>query len=685
MRLALLTAASFAAFASAQSTIVIPNGFAATEGNSSTSYPWQRTASVIHVQYCYDSTHFTNQGITYPILISRLRWRANGTTTTTTGGTYNNVSVLMSTSPLDQAVQTATFANNHGANLATVFNGSVALSATPSATPNVYYADLAITPFLYDPTVGDLVIDTKFPAASWTGTSAGAVDCQTTGSLVSRVYNLTSDTALTGTFQASVGPIIEVSYNPASGLYAGFSANVTSGPAPLTVNFTSNSYTSDPGGITSYAWDFDGDSVIDSTAQNPSFTYTTCGNFNVSLTVTDAVNPANTLTRNAYIQTDNLTANFTTTVTGPYMVQFTDTSSPAATAWAWDLDGDTIVDSTAQNPIWVYPNGNAVNVTLTATRNCKNSVRTASVVPLQQLTTNLAANNGVGAIATLYMNLNVTNPLGITINSFDTICQNLNTAYTAKLYLKIGSYVGSELNAAPWTLVGTASGTTGAVANTLSNAAFPQPVHIPFGQYGMAIHYNGPYPRYVTLPALTPFSNGDLTVTAGAASLATAGPFTGTNLNTPRGWCGTINYQTENVTGFAGHGFFGPGCPGTLGVSHQTYSSRPVVGGTLSVNCDAMPFGIGVMALGTSNTISGFGPLPVDLTFIGMPGCPLRVSLDATDTVVGLAPNATWNFAIPNNPALSGVLLYNQLAVLDTANAFGFVMGDAAGWVVGTL
>ena len=137
---------------------------------------------------------------------------------------------------------------------------------------------------------------------------------------------------------------------------ASFTASPTTGTSPLSVNFTSNSFTNDPGGITGYAWDFDGDSVIDSTAQNPSFVYTGCGDFNVSLTVTDASHPANTLTRNAYIVTDAITANFTTQILGPATVAFTDTSDMPATSWAWDFNGDSVIDSTVQNPVWVYPN-----------------------------------------------------------------------------------------------------------------------------------------------------------------------------------------------------------------------------------------------------------------------------------------------------------------------------------------
>ena len=62
----------------------------------------------------------------------------------------------------------------------------------------------------------------------------------------------------------------------------------TTGPTPLTVNF-SGSGSSDPDGtIVAYAWDLDGDGQFDdSTAQNPSFTYTTAGTYNVRLRVTD--------------------------------------------------------------------------------------------------------------------------------------------------------------------------------------------------------------------------------------------------------------------------------------------------------------------------------------------------------------------------------------------------------------
>jgi len=66
-----------------------------------------------------------------------------------------------------------------------------------------------------------------------------------------------------------------------AGPIADFSANTTSGTAPLTVAFTDQS----SGTVTAYAWDFQDDGVIDSTDQNPTYTYTAAGTFTVNLTV----------------------------------------------------------------------------------------------------------------------------------------------------------------------------------------------------------------------------------------------------------------------------------------------------------------------------------------------------------------------------------------------------------------
>jgi len=67
------------------------------------------------------------------------------------------------------------------------------------------------------------------------------------------------------------------------------SANPTSGPPPLTVQFTGSSSSDPDGDVITYAWDLDGDGAYDdSTLANPSFTYTTAGTYQARLRVTDA-------------------------------------------------------------------------------------------------------------------------------------------------------------------------------------------------------------------------------------------------------------------------------------------------------------------------------------------------------------------------------------------------------------
>ena len=63
------------------------------------------------------------------------------------------------------------------------------------------------------------------------------------------------------------------------------SADVTSGDAPLTVNFTGSGSSDSDGTISSYAWDF-GDGGT-STLADPSYTYNTAGNYTAQLVVTD--------------------------------------------------------------------------------------------------------------------------------------------------------------------------------------------------------------------------------------------------------------------------------------------------------------------------------------------------------------------------------------------------------------
>ncbi len=158
-------------------------------------------------------------------------------------------------------------------------------------------------------------------------------------------------TGLTG----DIGRVL-VHTTPPSGLFAGFSAAPTAGAAPLPVQFTDSSFTSAPGGITVWGWDFDNNGVIDSPLQSPAFTYMG-GLWDVSLTVDDGVHTQSKETKLGYIQVDVVVAEFSATPlvgNSPLLCTFTDLSTGPILTWDWDFDNDGIVDSNAQNPTFTY-------------------------------------------------------------------------------------------------------------------------------------------------------------------------------------------------------------------------------------------------------------------------------------------------------------------------------------------
>ena len=154
---------------------------------------------------------------------------------------------------------------------------------------------------------------------------------------------------------------------------AAFTSSVQSGTAPLTVQFTDQSTGTAP---ISYAWDFNNDRAIDSTAKNPAFTFVTDGDYTVNLTVTNADGKDTDIKTN-YIRvttpviTSVPVAQFTANTTGgtsPLTIQFTDKSvSTGTTSYKWDMNNDGIVDYTTKNPSHTYTTAGSYTVKLTVT------------------------------------------------------------------------------------------------------------------------------------------------------------------------------------------------------------------------------------------------------------------------------------------------------------------------------
>lgn len=488
----------------------------------------------------------------------------------------------------------------------------------------------------------------------------------------------------------SIGRIF-MTATPQAGIFANFTATPSTGASPLAVQFTDTTFTDDPGGVTQWAWDFENDGTVDSTLQNPSHIYTACGTYDVSLTATDVLNGSSTETKLAFVVTDAVVASFTSQVLAPSIVQFTDTSTPTPTAWSWDFDNDGTVDSTVQNPVFAYPAGTGlVDCVLTASRLCgPASTASEQLIPTTSIVTTFAGGNGLTASGSgNVFDLNVTNPLGITLTGV-VMSPWVTTPgpVTVDVYLTEDDtgYAANHSNQALWRLVGTGSATTTSTAT--SGAPIPvdmplaQRIHIAPGNYSMALHMTGAGVVYTTGNGTNQvYSNADMTITCGGGKGA---PFA-TGMNNPRVWNGALIYDDCAIGGLAGYGYLGNGCAGSAGVSNLQATSNPALGGTLSININNLPINVAIMTLGLSNTSSILGPLPLDLTGFGAPGCSALVSPDSNTVLIGAGGVATYNLNLPNNPIFICTPIFNQAFVVDPGfNGLGGVMSDAGTGILG--
>ncbi len=130
---------------------------------------------------------------------------------------------------------------------------------------------------------------------------------------------------------------------------------------------------------------------------------------------------------------------------------------------------------------------------------------------------------------------------------------------------------------------------------------------------------------------------------------------------------------------------FGNGCAGSAGVPTNTAQALPVLGQTMVANFGNLPPpSIAFFVFGWSRTTSMFGPLPIDLSVLGLTGCSLRVSNDFVDVLIGSGGTASFSLPIPASQTFLGTQFFTQAMVLDPGwNPFGAVLSDAAEATIG--
>jgi hypothetical protein len=222
MRPSLLAIAALLPAVAAAQTNILPTTANGIVGNSSNAFPWGTTASTfpgMRIQCIYDSSHFTAAPvpITTPILITNVRWRANETTASWTGGTFSNATLALGTAPIDHAAATTNFATNIGPDYMVVHNGTVTVTpgtGNGTTTPGPYFVDIAVNPpFYYDPNAGDLIVDADYQNGAWAGGTQVSHDVHSAGVLARRVFASSNYPLANGV--DSSAPVIEVAFVPA--------------------------------------------------------------------------------------------------------------------------------------------------------------------------------------------------------------------------------------------------------------------------------------------------------------------------------------------------------------------------------------------------------------------------------------------------------------------------------------
>ena len=166
---------------------------------------------------------------------------------------------------------------------------------------------------------------------------------------------------------------------------ASFSADVTSGTAPLMVQFNDTSQNAP----TSWTWNFGDDTT--SNVRDPLHKFTSAGSYSIILTVRNSVG-SNTTSISKYINVSALTApdaSFTASPTSgmaPLTVRFTDATINYPTAWQWTFGDGT--SSSEQNPSHTYLRSGTYTVVLTATNSQGSGTKTLQdVIMVTGLTT----------------------------------------------------------------------------------------------------------------------------------------------------------------------------------------------------------------------------------------------------------------------------------------------------------
>jgi len=158
--------------------VIVPNALSNTEGNGNNNLPFD-SIDPQRYQQVYAASQFVDGG-----LITEISFRPDGLVGVPFSVTINNIQIDLSTTLAAPDALDSTFANNVGADDATVFSGPLSLSSQdvgPPGGPKAF--DIVIdltTPFNYNPALGNLLLDVRNFSGLPSG-DAGGFDSENLG------------------------------------------------------------------------------------------------------------------------------------------------------------------------------------------------------------------------------------------------------------------------------------------------------------------------------------------------------------------------------------------------------------------------------------------------------------------------------------------------------------------------
>lgn len=141
--------------------IVVPNSCAITDGSGSNNWPFNISNRSMRYQQVYNSGQFSAIGGAF--YIDEILFRPDPYTGRAFSTTLSSVDIFLSTTDKAVGGLSTTFSDNIGADETLVSSGALAISSAFTGTePKDFDILIALsTPFLYNPSLGNLLLDVK--------------------------------------------------------------------------------------------------------------------------------------------------------------------------------------------------------------------------------------------------------------------------------------------------------------------------------------------------------------------------------------------------------------------------------------------------------------------------------------------------------------------------------------------